>query len=304
MSFECSKALFDRLRLRSSSDSILRDQLNRIERSLHLVYPYSFFYDTKGNPNYNLKSVILNDYISDLTIVRKYKRASFLNDLIVKYRSSSDSELIFYNNELQGFYLYNPYLSINDQKILWTKQDEEFVKKWLPLGDEIKSKSRFLFDECMRIVNADYQRRRRLKKRISQIIDTNSAYFITLTFSDETLNKTSASVRRIYVSRFLKSISDYFVGNIDFGKLKGREHYHAVICSKVLDDATFKFSKRYGYICSSCSAFDPWSKYGFYSIKKCCNTEIDRKKLSCYVNKLVSHAIKETTKRNALLYSR
>lgn len=289
MQNEKIKLLYDKLKLKysTSKDNKNLQILWRIEHSLNLLYPYEFIHDTKGVPNYNLKSIVLDTYAHDLNVVRKYKRAEFLHN---KYMS-------FYDRE-----------KCNDNVIvaygMMTQDELDFFRHWVPIGEALKQRSRFLFNECYRIVNAEVARRKRLRQRVQRIMDSGQTYFVTLTFSDDTLNSTEALTRRRYVTRFLNTVASDYVGNVDFGKLKGREHYHAVISSDKLGDIKYSYSKRYGWICIDTPVFDEWSKLGFYSIKSCGTSETDKHKLAGYTAKLVNHAVKETTKRNALIYSR
>ena len=131
---------------------------------------------------------------------------------------------------------------------------------------------------------ASYQRTARLKERIREAVASGSAWFITITFSPETLAKTNEKTRRVYVSRWLKSLTPFYVANIDYGKNKGREHYHAIITS---DERPPK----------------SWS-YGFIDILKVKTTETDTKRISKYISKLTNHAIKNTTKSKRIIYSR
>ncbi len=131
---------------------------------------------------------------------------------------------------------------------------------------------------------ASYYRTARLKERIREAVASGSAWFITITFSPETLAKTNEKTRRVYVSRWLKSLTPFYVANIDYGKKKGREHYHAVITS---DERPPK----------------SWS-YGFVDILKVSTTETDTKRISKYISKLTNHAIKNTTKSKRIIYSR
>ena len=163
------------------------------------------------------------------------------------------------------------------------------------------------YAEAEKINLARYKRVSRLRKRINAILH-NSEYvqFITLTFNDDTLAKTSPETRRKYVQRYLTELGCDYVGNIDFGAKNGREHYHAVV----------------GGIAKK----DDWEKYGFFSslwvkrgderlkkvpkrYKDLPQEDIDRriqedneKALAKYVAKLTNHAIKETTKRSCILY--
>ena len=281
------KVLFAKLRLKCVTNKRF-DVLHKVIRSLNMVYPYQFFIDENGVPNYAVKSIILEQYSSDLEIVRKYKRAEYLQE---KYQSEKVLR------ELPDAYLPK------DLQLL-SQSDIDFFRQYIAEGEKVKSKSIFLFNECYKMVNADVQRKKRLRQRVERIMQKGSTYFLTLTFNDDTFSNTDPKTRRTYVARFLKSVSDDYVGNVDFGKLNGREHYHAVIHSDLLDEIHYQYTKRYGWICSDCEQFKEWSKLGFYSIKSCGKDEIDKQKLAWYVSKLTNHAVKETTKRNALIYSR
>mgnify|MGYP001089053423 FL=1 len=131
---------------------------------------------------------------------------------------------------------------------------------------------------------ASYQRTARLKERIREAVESGSAYFLTITFNNETLSKTNEKTRRVYVSRWLKSLSPFYVANIDYGELNGREHYHAVITSDQRPPKTWP--------------------YGFIDILKVKTTDNDTTRISKYISKLTNHAIKHTTKSKRIIYSR
>jgi hypothetical protein len=163
------------------------------------------------------------------------------------------------------------------------------------------------YAEAEKINLARYKRVVRLRKRIERILtNSDTVIFLTLTFSDETLAKTSANTRRGYVSRYLSSFGFDYVANIDFGAKNGREHYHAVVGGKVdlelwerkcgIAFAEFvqakniakKVPKRY-------LGLPP------EEIEKRMKTD-NEKRLAKYVAKLTNHAIKETTKRSVAIY--
>lgn len=127
---------------------------------------------------------------------------------------------------------------------------------------------------------------KRVRRRITELMVFTPCSFLTLTFTDEVLASTSEETRRRYVSRFLKSISENYVGNIDYGKTTEREHYHAVVEGQDLD-------------------LTGWT-YGFTKCIKCGYTDIitDSARLSKYINKLSNHATKRTTKGKKIIYSR
>lgn len=146
-------------------------------------------------------------------------------------------------------------------------------------NEEIKT----LYEEARKINQASYKRRVRLAQRIGKMINNQKCIFLTLTFTDSVLDRTSVETRRKYVTRFLKKISEEYVANIDYGELNEREHYHAlVVCDLVNHNDWF-----YGAI-------------NFERIREASS----EKALAKYICKLVNHAIKETTKRNYTIYSK
>lgn len=141
--------------------------------------------------------------------------------------------------------------------------------------------------ECEKMNHAYYERIKRLKNRVQTMLLNGACCFITLTFNDDTLRNTTEKQRRVAVSRYLKQYGCMYVANIDYGSKNKREHYHALInCEKV--------------------DFKSWRKYGNINAQRVRNKDIesDKTKLSKYIAKLSNHAIKETTKRSCLIYSR
>lgn len=143
------------------------------------------------------------------------------------------------------------------------------------------------FLECLKINKASYERTNRLKKRIYDMLVNGDCLFLTLTFTDDTLSNSNSETRRKYVTKYLKMFNCPYVANIDFGKENHREHYHAIINTNNID-------------------LSLWRKYGNINVERVRNRNIknDNERLSKYICKLSNHAIKETTKRNSLIYSR
>lgn len=138
------------------------------------------------------------------------------------------------------------------------------------------------YTEAQRVSHADFERASRLKSRIQKMMSLGDCTFLTLTFRDEVLDETSEQTRRRYVSRYLKSQSAYYIGNIDYGDVGGREHYHAIILGRAdLSLWTQGFS---------------YAKHVVYSS--------DPSILGKYLNKLVNHSVKASTRRKALIYSK
>jgi hypothetical protein len=119
------------------------------------------------------------------------------------------------------------------------------------------------------------------------MLSNGECLFLTLTFNDDALNRSTADSRRQCVRRFLNGFNAPYVANIDFGGKNDREHYHAVICLKKADFDGYKWAKT----------------YGFYKAQVIKGANSD-KRLAKYISKLTAHAIKETCKGNRIIYSR
>lgn len=145
-----------------------------------------------------------------------------------------------------------------------------------------------IYLEALKIDKASRNRVQRLRSRIEELVFSGSAIFATLTFTDVVLDKTSPETRRKYVTRFLKSQSEFYVANIDFGEKNGREHYHAVIY----------VDPNHGI------ALDKWRKYGQINVERVRASDKAPLKISKYISKLTNHAIKETAACCRLIYSR
>lgn len=143
-----------------------------------------------------------------------------------------------------------------------------------------------LWLEAKRVNGARYARNTRLWKRIYSMLCKGQCIFLTLTFTDYDLSHSTFDDRRRWVRRYLKSQSDYYIANIDFGEKNGREHYHAVILADKV-------------------SYSEWnSKHGNINGKIIhCGVE-DAKRLSKYVSKLTNHAIKDTAKSFRVIYGK
>lgn len=261
-----------------------RETFRRVREAFYMVHTDDYL-STKGRlPDYELKSFIFNHYSYALKCVRKYQYWLYLS-YPHEYGSST--------GDLEKFVA-----GLDDkERLLW--------QEYIVVASNIECKHPLMYKEMIRIINADKRRRQRLKIRISRILQKGNAHFLTLTFNDETLASTKPETRREYVYRLCKSISNDYVGNIDFGKKNGREHYHVVISTDAFKDCEYKYIKGVGYSSNYASSIDDeWSKRGFYFIRQCGDTDNDSDALAKYTTKLANHAVKETTKRNALIYSR
>lgn len=171
-------------------------------------------------------------------------------------------------------------------------ENGEIIENWKPLNDnEIKTYEMMAqafpmeWKEAYRVNDASYKRTKRLKERIKSMITSGSCIFLTLTFRNDVLETTSEDTRKQYIRKALKTMSNNYIANIDYGTKNEREHYHAI----VLADKVSQKQWKYGNL-------------DFERVRT--NQEDSPVKIAKYITKLTNHAIKETVKQNRLIYSR
>lgn len=183
--------------------------------------------------------------------------------------------------------VYDTYREFTHLNYLVCYTDLDFDEEYL---ETITKRSHFFIDnepdlwlEARRVHDSYRHRARRLASRIGDMLKGGTCYFLTLTFSDATLGSTTEKTRRVYVTRFLKSVSANYVANIDFGGENNREHYHAVVVADKVDKSL-------------------WSQYGFIDCKKVRSLN-DNVKLGKYISKLTNHALKVLVRGQRAIYS-
>lgn len=217
-----------------------------------------------------------------------------------KAETLNDSTLLRYTNAYNRAIYAEHALNANGE-IIYTDMDKTSEELWSFL---VSHWTKAQIENAQKLLRAYYKRVARLRVRIRSILKSSEPHFLTLTFTDDVLNSTTADTRRQYVRRFLSSISENYVANIDFGAENGREHYHAVIdCLPPKWDYGFYF-----YEPIICQNSTNYVKKRYQGLPQ---EEIDRlttleneKRLSKYVAKLTNHAIKETTRGCRAIYSR
>ncbi len=150
------------------------------------------------------------------------------------------------------------------------------------------------YKEYSRILNAKHKRVSRLRARIFDMIYKSDCLFLTFTFTDDAFARTCADFRRIAVRRFLNSLGVPYVANIDFGMKNGREHYHSVVQIGRVDYSKWKYGAINGIKIRNDLKYDDDGIVSSESVEK----------IARYVAKLTNHAIKETTRRSVIMYSR
>lgn len=210
----------------------------------------------RKRPNYELKAKVLNNGMVEAQ--KKYSLTMFK-----KYQE----EMALYEN---GEIIEN-WKPLNDNQLqVYRMMAQEFPEEW---------------KEAYRVNDASYHRTKRLKEKIKRMITSGSCIFLTLTFTDKVLDNTSQDTRKQYIKKALKTMSDTYIANIDYGKKKEREHYHAIVLAAKVSQ-------------------EQW-KYGNLDYERVRVEQEDSPvKIAKYINKLTNHAIKETVKQNRLIYSR
>jgi hypothetical protein len=181
--------------------------------------------------------------------------------------------------------IYIAYKSIDRNVEKYSDMDFTEYHELLEINNKFKE---FFGDDWLiaqRLNSNEYKRVKRLKDKMLNSVLSNQAIFLTLTFTDDTLARTTIPTRRRYVSRYLKSQSDYYIANRDFGATNAREHYHAVVISKKVD-------------------YSMWRRFGAINSKRIAPTQTSNVRVSKYVAKLSNHAIKETATQQRLIYSK
>lgn len=138
--------------------------------------------------------------------------------------------------------------------------------------------------ECAFLLNESRKRKtKKVRDKITDLVLSGNAIFLTLTFNDKTLLKTSQETRRRYVARYLKDNCVKYVANIDFGAKNGREHYHALVPNDI--------------------DLSSWHQYGAIHCERVRTDDNDLKRISKYITKLTAHALKVCS-NTRLIYSR
>lgn len=173
------------------------------------------------------------------------------------------------------------------------------------LNDFLEHHSQEEINATNKIWESTRKRSKRLRSKFEKFARLGFVYFVTLTFRDDVFENTSAETRRKYVSRTLSSKDIYYVANVDYGEKNGREHYHAVICTKEpISDKYIKIGKLF-YLKSD--FLSDWeNKYGFVCIQGpvISKDNNDNLKIAKYLSKVSNHALKETAVRETMLYNR
>lgn len=143
--------------------------------------------------------------------------------------------------------------------------------------------------EYEKLLNARIQKVGRIKKRLLYLLlRYEYVWFCTFTFSDKYINK-SERTKRDVIKQILSTHDFKYILNIDYGKTTQREHFHCILATNIEMDVNQFFQSFY--------------KGGFSLSIPCKKGVDDLTRLTKYIDKLVNHCIKATTKKQRLVYN-
>jgi len=228
-------------------------------------------------PNYELKKKVLENNCCKLR-----KKISLCAWKISQYQTQQ--------------YELNEYGIVPDNEIkdidYWLDKQAEYYIKYKESGFTSEEGK-----EADKVNNAEYKRTKRLQTKALEMIKSNSAIFLSLTFNDSVFEKMNSQTRKRMITRFLKKTCKCYIANIDYGKKKEREHYHALVIPLNEKIDCKEYHKMFY---NSNIDFEKVRVSG----KKNCDIESTSKKISKYTSKLTNHAIKETTQQCRIIYSK
>lgn len=189
-----------------------------------------------------------------------------------------------YKAQILSSYVYEDYREIskavynytNDRDLPTKYTYEEAIQRINELCEE-DSKA---FNEAYKLNHAFLQRKKKLKKKIQDIL-CKPCIFATFTISDDYIDLPLDLLRK-YLTRVLKEMSDVYIANEDYGKNTNRLHFHAIIQTDHVEMRLWK--------------------YGFMFCEKINNKNVSA--LATYITKLTNHAIKASNKRSVMIYSK
>lgn len=170
-----------------------------------------------------------------------------------------------------------------------------YQERFEGLDDDVKKACRQLYD-------ATRKRVQRLRAKIERWLDRGYVYFLTLTFTDSVLERTTESTRRQMVHRYLSKWDLVYCANLDFGSQNGREHYHAIICSQMPLGTEYEYHGKHRVL--KTDLLQEWSqKHGYSSCKGPISLDASTP-LAKYVSKLSNHAFKPTAVKRRPIYNK
>lgn len=139
------------------------------------------------------------------------------------------------------------------------------------------------FDCACRINRSYKDKLRRLRQRLSFMLESGNCLFLTLTFTDFYIDF-DYNVLRKFIRNFLNSLNCHYIANADWGDKNGRLHFHAIVMLDKIDYSSYK--------------------YGSINFKRIYNCVDSCNCLAHYMVKLTQHSLKNSTQLTNIMYSK
>lgn len=137
-------------------------------------------------------------------------------------------------------------------------------------------------------LNARYHKCSRVKRRFLYLLSRYKyIWFITFTFDNYYIEK-SDRTKRDLIKSCLNNYDFKYILNVDYGNKTQRQHYHCILATN--ENIDINYFMKTNYKCFSCSIL-------------CKNGLEDFYRLSKYINKLVNHCLKASTKNQRIVYN-
>lgn len=161
---------------------------------------------------------------------------------------------------------------------IYKKLNDLEINYYIKLFDSFTNEEIEEYNFVCNFLKNRYAKKSRYYKYIDFMLNNYKVcYFCTFTFNDDSLILSKKYTREC-LTKMLKSLKTCYIGNVDFGELHGRLHYHVIIAENEIhinkDSVVWPF--------------------GFYDIQVISNK--DSVRLGSYIMKLVNHATKSSTK--------
>ncbi len=217
----------------------------------------------------------------------KIRRANLLNNTDLMQKAKDYNALHF--NMIEG-YKSEPNYIIRE----FSFQDWDTALKYYM---NLSGSDREDFDDALRILRSNGQKRWRLKKVVEEWFNNHeNVFFCTFTLDDNHIDHLLDTNRKLLTSSINDFCNDY-ICNVDYGSKTDRLHFHGLLCLKdysVLTDQKIIDNKKW-------YTFKNWSG-GFSSAVKVSHS--DSLIIKNYIVKLMYHATKESTKYSNIIRMR
>lgn len=149
---------------------------------------------------------------------------------------------------------------------------------------------------CEQLRKSRSKQRQEIKAQLKFWINQNyEITFNTYTLNDETLNTYISDIDKLQnnLTRLLSKYTLDYIGNIDYGKINGRIHFHVLEAHKTIQEEIINNNRHI----TITPIHIEWQKYGFSNGERITYRDTSYEKLCGYLAKISNHSIKVKKKR-------